>query len=160
MLHEFGFYTYFEGIERVYDWEQDHLWGQNGLVNFATHPYGAELEQYIEQQLWERSLPESREVVIDENEGEDTRTVAIFLVRIDAGTAVWYLHSIRQVWNYLGDSTIVTPTAEMVQKAYELLGNPFISQFTSLAQTGRLKQWREFEDFDTLERHNTTSEPQ
>ena len=55
---EFDFYTFFDGIEVCYHWEEGYLTDEDGEeVDLETHPHADEIQAYIEQNL-EISLPE------------------------------------------------------------------------------------------------------
>lgn len=131
----FSFSTWFDGVECGYDWDEGYLHGENGEVNFNTHPHGAELKAFVDQTIWLYSLPEDpKEIVIDD------KYIVAFVTRVHKGTAVWqFLHVRDMPKDYDDWGDIITPTADIVKKAHELLGNPFISFYP---------HWRKFDDFE------------
>jgi hypothetical protein len=131
---EFDFYTFFDDVEVFYHWDEGYLTDEQGKeVALDIHPHGSEIQAYIEQNLWGYGLPdEPREVVIDD-------LIAIFTVEIHKGVAVWQFYNARDISEDDGWGKTITPTANFVKRAYEQLGNPFISFYP---------QWKEFEKFE------------
>ena len=131
---EFDFYTFFDGIEVCYHWEEGYLTDEDGEeVDLETHPHADEIQAYIEQNLWEISLPE------DPHEEAIDNHIVSFVPQINKGTAVWQFLHVRTIPEDGDWGDTVPPTNDLVKRAYEQLGNPFISVYP---------QWKEFERFE------------
>lgn len=131
---EFDFYTFFDGIEKGYHWEDGLLFDEDDeQVELTTDEQDTQIQEYINQTLWLMSLPdEPTEVIVD------AQYVVSFFWKNNGGIVLWVFNSVCNipvdgVW---GDT--FEPTADIIKKAYDQLGNPFISFYP---------QWREFDDF-------------
>lgn len=132
---EFDFYTFFDDIEVSYHWEDGILYDDEGEeVDLDSFNNGKEIKAYIEQTLWEYGLPdEPREEIVDD------KYVASFFWKNNEGTVVWSFNSVRTIPEDGDWGDTVEPTADIIKKAYDQLGNPFIAYYP---------QWRKFDRFE------------
>ena len=130
----FDFYTFFDGIEVFYRWEDGYLFDEDGgEVDLKTNPHASEIQAYIEQNLWLYRLPdEPREITIDNH-------IVSFTVETHKGAATWQFYHVTDIPEDGDWGDTIPPTNDLVKRAYEQLGNPFISVYP---------QWKEFERFE------------
>lgn len=128
---EFCFHTYFDDIEKVYHWEDGLLFDEdNEQVELGSDEQDTQIQAFIDQTLWEMSLPsDPREIVIDD------KYVVIFTLLEMRGLASWHYCSTTNIPEDGDWGDTVTPTPDVVKRALEELGNPFISFYP---------QWTDF----------------